>query len=160
MQQARLHSQVRFINFHDVYPTDIFAAYSDCLAIEAAPFNIKVFTLIPGDMRTPFIDPERVASSGAVMPLSKPYKGTAVEYVVNVLLNMHGNQSIDPTKVAERVVQIVLGNGSGEVQKAMASGLTNMPFGVESADAMKAKGLLMLKQVDELKDIWGSCEIE
>jgi short-subunit dehydrogenase len=136
------------------------AAFSECLALEVAPFNIKVLTLIPSDMRTAFVSPEKLTSSGAVMPLSKPYEGTIVEFVLSAIKGMHGTQTIDPQKAAERIIQLVLGTGSAEMKKSMATGLTSIPIGVDSGNCRKEKGLLWQNDTDELEEIWASCEVD
>lgn len=76
---------------------------SEGLALELAPFNIKVTSLAPGLFRTQFLNSQ--SYSYAANHISD-YDGTVVGQMKNVPDSLHGNQPGDPAKLAKVVVEL------------------------------------------------------
>lgn len=74
--------------------------FSLVLAQEVAPLGIKVTTVQPGGMRTDW-----AGSSMHIPPVSPPYRQTVGAFA-NMLRAMSGNESSDPVKVAEAIVEL------------------------------------------------------
>lgn len=74
--------------------------FSLVLAQEVAPLGIKVTTVQPGGMRTDW-----AGSSMHIPPVSPPYQQTVGAFAT-MLRTMSGNESSDPVKVAEAIVEL------------------------------------------------------
>ncbi|KAK1087453.1 hypothetical protein LTR48_002576 [Friedmanniomyces endolithicus] len=82
---------------------------SEALSAELAGFGIRVLIVEPGGMRTNFLDSGSVHNAG----LSEPYRGGAVDKVMQAIIATHGTQMQDPVRTAKRIVEAVAGAGQG-----------------------------------------------
>lgn len=82
-------------------------AFTEALKMEVAAFNIRVFLVHPGDMRTDF-----KGNAGEPTPLKDGYKGTVADFVLQSMTGNMGKEKIDPEKAARTVVEAVDGTGS------------------------------------------------
>ena len=76
---------------------------SEGLALELAPFNIKVTALAPGLFRTQFLNSQSYALAHNGI---SDYKDTMVGQMKNVPDSLHGNQPGDPAKLAKVVFEL------------------------------------------------------
>ncbi|ACU60176.1 SDR family NAD(P)-dependent oxidoreductase [Chitinophaga pinensis] len=116
LPHLRRHRSGHIINFSSLFGYGAipgFALYgstkfavegiSEGLALELAPFNIKVTSLAPGLFRTQFL------STGSHVYATNPiadYESTAVGQMKSLPASLHGNQSGDPAKLAKVVVEL------------------------------------------------------
>ncbi len=88
-----------------VYNSSKFAleGFSEALAQEVAPFNIRVVIVEPGPFRTQF------AGSSIKSPANKleVYKNTTVAGTYKYIEDVNGNQEGDPVKAAQAIVAYV-----------------------------------------------------
>jgi NAD(P)-dependent dehydrogenase (short-subunit alcohol dehydrogenase family) len=75
--------------------------FSDSLAMEVAPFGVKVCTLEPGGIRTNW-----ARRAGQNAPALLPEYEPAVGPILNLLERIEGNQEGDPRKIAEVILQL------------------------------------------------------
>ncbi|AKD55430.1 SDR family NAD(P)-dependent oxidoreductase [Spirosoma radiotolerans] len=76
---------------------------SEGLALELAPFNVKVTALAPGLFRTQFLNSGSYSLAANAIAA---YDDTAVGQMKNVPAALHGNQPGDPTKLAKVVIEL------------------------------------------------------
>jgi NAD(P)-dependent dehydrogenase (short-subunit alcohol dehydrogenase family) len=75
--------------------------FSDALAMEVAPFGVKVCTLEPGGIRTNW-----ARRAGQNTPDLLPDYETSVGPILKMLQSLEGRQEGDPRKIAELIVQL------------------------------------------------------
>src|SRR5260370_25987680 len=75
--------------------------FSDALAMEVAPFGVKVCTLEPGGIRTNW-----ARRAGQNPPDLLPDYEASVGPLLNLLQSIEGRQEGDPNKIADLVVQL------------------------------------------------------
>jgi NAD(P)-dependent dehydrogenase (short-subunit alcohol dehydrogenase family) len=75
--------------------------FSDALAMEVAPFGVKICTLEPGGIRTNWA---RRAGQGSP-ELLPDYEGS-VGPILKLLKSIEGRQEGDPRKIADLIVQL------------------------------------------------------
>ncbi|RAH48781.1 NAD(P)-binding protein [Aspergillus brunneoviolaceus CBS 621.78] len=85
----------------------------EALALELSPFGIRVLLVEPGAFRTNFLGQNAVS----YQPPSDPYLGTAVEKTQQYLHSENGKQPGDPEKAAERIYEVVMGEGMAKDKK-------------------------------------------
>ncbi|EOO03028.1 putative short chain oxidoreductase protein [Phaeoacremonium minimum UCRPA7] len=105
---------------------------SEALQKEVANFGIRVLLAEPGGMRTSLIDPAK-PELFAAMP--ETYKDTMVDHTLKGLSMLHGNQSLDPKRVAAAIVKEVLDPTLSKDGKPML----RMPLGKESIGGMRSR---------------------
>ena len=115
---------------------------SEGLAVELAPFNIRVLIVEPGVFRTNF------QAAAEDTPVSAAYAGTPADEVPKAITAMHGSQPGDPDKASDAIVQVVEGKGVGADQRVgqamrMPLGKDAYKAGIEEADKFKADVELM-----------------
>jgi NAD(P)-dependent dehydrogenase (short-subunit alcohol dehydrogenase family) len=103
--------------------------FSDALAMEVAPFGVKVCTLEPGGIRTNWA---RRASQNA--PNLLPDYEAAVGPSLKMLQGLEGRQEGDPRKIAELIVQLA---NSDEVPVRLILGV-DAEKRVQQAEAARA----------------------
>jgi NAD(P)-dependent dehydrogenase (short-subunit alcohol dehydrogenase family) len=79
--------------------------FSDSLAMEVAPFGVKVCTLEPGGIRT-----NRARRAGQNAPELLPDYQPSVGGILNVLRGLEGRSEGDPQKIANVIVQLANGD--------------------------------------------------
>ncbi|KAI1372170.1 NAD(P)-binding protein [Hypoxylon crocopeplum] len=82
-------------------------AASASLAVEVAPFNVRVLIVEPGAFRTNFL----AALSLPEAPLPAAYDGTPTTAVKELFLTKDGQQVGDPQKGVDRIYEAVAGEG-------------------------------------------------
>jgi NAD(P)-dependent dehydrogenase (short-subunit alcohol dehydrogenase family) len=75
--------------------------FSDALAMEVAPFGVKVCTLEPGGIRTNW-----ARRAGQNVPELLPDYEASVGPILKLLQNIEGRQEGDPRRIADLVVQL------------------------------------------------------
>jgi NAD(P)-dependent dehydrogenase (short-subunit alcohol dehydrogenase family) len=103
--------------------------FSDTLAMEVAPFGVKVCTLEPGGIRTNYA---RRARQNA--PKLLPDYEDSVGSILNLLRNVEGRAEGDPRKLADVIVQLA---NSDEVPVRLILGVDAEKW-VQRAEAARA----------------------
>ena len=119
-----------------VYNASKFAleGFSEALAQEVAPFNIKVVIVQPGPFRTKF-------AAGSVKLAAnrmEEYKLTPVAQMYHYISRIDGRQEGDPAKGAQAMVDYVHNNSTP----------LRLPLGKHSIDALKAKIVSVQKDIE------------
>lgn len=104
---------------------------SEAASVEFAAFNIRTLIVEPDAIRTDFANTENV-DVNAFQARMEPYKGTFIEQVAQMFLQMHGTQAIDPDRAAKAIVEEVISPASNPPR-------LRMPLGKESTMKLKAK---------------------
>jgi NAD(P)-dependent dehydrogenase (short-subunit alcohol dehydrogenase family) len=106
--------------------------FSDALAMEVAPFGVKVCTLEPGGIRTNWI-----RRAGQNAPDLLPDYEVSVGPMLNMLRNLEGRSEGDPLKIANLIVQLA---NSEEVPVRLILGVDaeKLVHQVEAARASEA----------------------
>ena len=106
--------------------------FSDALAMEVAPFGVKVSTLEPGGIRTNWI-----RRAGQNAPELLPDYEVSVGPMLNMLRNLEGRSEGDPLKIANLIVQLA---NSEEVPVRLILGVDaeKLVHQVEAARASEA----------------------
>lgn len=87
--------------------------FSEALSREISEFGISTLIIEPGAFRTNFLHSMETNENG----ISEVYQGTAVEQVLNKFKAAAGNQIGDPVKAAERMFEVIIGEGEGGLLK-------------------------------------------
>jgi NAD(P)-dependent dehydrogenase (short-subunit alcohol dehydrogenase family) len=103
--------------------------FSDALAMEVAPFGVKVCTLEPGGIRTNWA--RRAAQD---MPELLPDYEPSVGQIYQLLRSIEGHQEGDPRKIAQVILQLA---NSGEVPVRLVLGV-DAEKRVQRAEAARA----------------------
>ncbi|GAQ36939.1 hypothetical protein AtubIFM55763_001897 [Aspergillus tubingensis] len=83
---------------------------TESLSKELHPFGIRVLLIEPGYFRTNFFSAFVAPAAG----LSEDYVGTPVEAALQLIKAKDGSQEGDPEKAAQRILEVVDGNGLAE----------------------------------------------
>lgn len=75
--------------------------FSDALAMEVAPFGVKVCTLEPGGIRTNW-----ARRAGQNVPQLLPEYEASVGQIMKLLRSVDGNQEGDPRRIADLIVRL------------------------------------------------------
>lgn len=120
-------------------------ALTEALKSEVAPFGITVLLVQPGDMRTSFKE------NAPRMELPEAYKGTMAEVVLDHLLSMQGKETIDPQRVAKRIVEVV--DGTGMAKGINTKEVFRVPFGCEIVEAFQERIKDLSRVLEVYEDI-------
>jgi len=139
-------------------------AFSETLAAEIAPFDVRVLLIVPGFFPTNF-----VASAKAIRDAVNPTGATTGAYATreqghglldDYIDNRLANRSVgDPSKAAERMYEVVTGTG-------LAQGLVDrkewvrVPLGPDAGNRMKSKLATLSASVDAFEPIWTSTDMD
>lgn len=104
---------------------------SEALALELAPFNIRVLIVIPGGFRTDFLSGNLEPEA----PMTKDYEGTPLHTALASFHAYNGNQPGDPAKGMRRVVEVVENTGLGEDKQR----LLRLPLGTDCLERAWSK---------------------
>lgn len=112
---------------------------------EVAEFGIRVLIVEPGAFRTNFLGDTAVN----YVPLSDAYNGGAAEKILQYLMNSNGKQAGDPDKAAERIFEVVTGEGMAKGKKQ----LLRLPLGSDALKNGRAKFDMLREVFDEYEEI-------
>jgi NAD(P)-dependent dehydrogenase (short-subunit alcohol dehydrogenase family) len=127
---------------------------SEPLSGELASFSIRMLIVEPGGMRTSFLDPNNATE----VPISDAYKGSAMEYVMSMLVDMHGKQMLDPERSAKSIVECVTSEGEGWPQGRER--YLRLPLGKECAGRLEAKVKMLQDNLDAMKGVWSTVDFD
>lgn len=108
---------------------------SEGLALELAPFNIKVTSLAPGLFRTQFLNSQSYSQAAAAIP---DYNDTMVGRMKSVPDSLHGNQPGDPSKLAKVVVELA----------AVENPPVHLPVGKDSLQAYRTNSAKVNAEIE------------
>lgn len=100
------------------------SAFSESLALEVGPWNIRVLIVEPGVFRTNFFNSFTTPERG----LNSAYEGTIIDNTLKAMRGFHGNKGGDPIKAAQRIIEVVAGTGLDPSQRE----LIRLPLGKDS----------------------------
>ena len=103
--------------------------FSDALAMEVAPFGVKICTLEPGGIRTNF-----ARRAGQNAPKLLPEYEASVGSILKLLRNIEGRSEGDPRKIADVILQLA---NSDEVPVRLILGVDAEKW-VQRAEAARA----------------------
>ena len=96
---------------------------SESLAVELAPFNIRIIAVEPGAFRTEFLSSANLITPGGGREWIKDYQGeNPASAVIQKMRSVAGKQPGDPQKAAERMWDVIAGTGLGEPLKEKGIG--------------------------------------
>jgi NAD(P)-dependent dehydrogenase (short-subunit alcohol dehydrogenase family) len=127
---------------------------SESLYGELASFGIRVLLVEPGAMRTDFLDPNNMREAA----LSEAYKGTAAEYVLNMLHSSHGKQMEDPVRSAQRIVEAITGAGEGWPDDRAS--FLRLPLSKECVGRVEAKIEMYRANLDGMRNVASSVDFD
>ena len=120
-------------------------ALTEALRSEVTPFGITVLLAQPGDMRTSF------KGNAPRVELPDAYKGTIAEVVLDHLLSMQGKETINPRRVAKRIVEVV--DGTGMASSLNTKEVFRVPFGREILEAFQERIEGLSRVLEVYKDM-------
>ena len=121
------------------------------MAMEVQPFGIRVLLVEPGAFRTNFLSPNAMTMT----PVSETYKGTVVEQVSKMFVDMEGKQKGDVEKGVERMYEVIMGEGMGKGKEAYLRCLIGKDCYDRGKQALEKK----LENVEAMKEIAESTDI-
>lgn len=129
-----------------IYASSKFAleGISEALSREVAEFGISVLIVEPGAYRTNFLHAAHQPERG----LTQDYNGTAVETVFNKFAETTGKQPGDPDKAAERIFQVVAGEGAAGRLKGK---VLRLPLGMDAVERIERKTQKLMEDLAEAK---------
>jgi NAD(P)-dependent dehydrogenase (short-subunit alcohol dehydrogenase family) len=132
-----------------IYAASKFAmeGLSESLATELSSFNVRVLTILPGDMKTAFYDPKKLK----IPTIPDAYKGTAVDYAYQMFRSLDQTAAQDPGKTAEAIVNEVLKPSSDPP-------VSKMPLGKVSIGGARKRAEEYVKTADQLESIAAACD--
>ncbi|KAG6908983.1 hypothetical protein DXG01_002472 [Tephrocybe rancida] len=125
-------------------------ALTETLAVEVAPFNIRVLLIAPGSFRTEGIYGQLYNTSNAV-----PVNDALREASMSKFKSIPGTEKGDPCKAMEAVVDIV--RGEGVAAGRPWPGL--LILGEDAERDVRDKSVKVLKALDEWKDVTFSSDV-
>ncbi|POR32513.1 Short chain oxidoreductase/dehydrogenase, putative [Tolypocladium paradoxum] len=138
---------LRVLPTYSHYSSTKFAleAISEGIAQEVANFNIRIQLVEPGAFRTNFLGQDNIQYA----PLSEPYKGTVCEEILGKLRAMDGKQAGNPVQAAQRIFEVVTGQGMAEGRKANL----RLPLGSDCIQTVRAKLDRVRENFEQFEDI-------
>lgn len=118
---------------------------SESLARELQPFGIRVLIVEPGLFRTKFLSAFEEPATG----LRKDYIGTPVDAALQAFKFRNGTQEGDPTKAAQRILEVVTGTGMG----AGKENLLRLMLGPDCHARFQKKIETLQENLDQMKEI-------
>jgi len=119
--------------------------FSDALAMEVAPFGVKVCTLEPGGIRTNW-----ARRAGKNAPALLPEYEDSVGSLLKVLRSLEGRAEGDPRKIAEVIVQLA---NSDEVP-------VRLILGVDAAQRVQRAEAARASEAEKFRHLTGSTVFE
>lgn len=120
---------------------------SEGLALELAPFNIKVTSLAPGLFRTQFLNSQSYSQAAGTI---SDYDDTMVGQMKNVPDSLHGNQPGDPSKLAKVVVELA----------AVDNPPVHLPVGKDSLQTYRTNSAKISAEIEAWADKFTPTEVE
>ncbi|KAK5045354.1 hypothetical protein LTR84_009217 [Exophiala bonariae] len=112
--------------------------FSEAIAGEISPFNIRMIIAEPGGMRTSFLEPSKMSSLNVDLPAT--YRGTIAETLYEMFAAMHGEQALDPERSARALVKEVLEPTSMKNDETGApQNILRLQLGKETVGTMQKK---------------------
>jgi NAD(P)-dependent dehydrogenase (short-subunit alcohol dehydrogenase family) len=123
-------------------------AVSEGLALQLAPFGIRVLIVEPGLFRTDWLTHSYVTPAAG---LTLDYEGGPVDNMLKKYPTIHGAQEGDPKKAAQMIVDVITGTGVGtdvEVGQCL-----RLPLGVDALEKAREKVSSLNKNLDVIENI-------
>ncbi|PYH77492.1 putative short chain oxidoreductase/dehydrogenase [Aspergillus uvarum CBS 121591] len=127
-------------------------AISESLSLEVQSFGIRILLVEPGPFRTNFLGRGAVKFS----PATEVYRNTAVGKVIQHLQDEDGKQPGDPAKAAERIFEVVTGEGMAKDKKQYL----RLVLGRKAFDSAQGKIDMLQENLTALEDITKSADFD
>jgi len=133
-----------------MYSTSKFAleAISEGLALQLAPFGVRVLIVEPGLFRTNWLEGSYVTPAAG---LSEEYEDGPVGGMLKKYPTLHGTQEGDPQKAAKRILEVVLRQGMGAY--AAVGACLRLPLGNDAMDKAREKVSTLTENLDAVESI-------
>jgi len=137
-----------------VYAASKFAleGLSEGLSHELAPFNIRVLIVEPGGFRTNFLGAYQEPAAG----VTKDYEGTPLTATLTYFREYNGKQPGDPTKAAQRIVEVIDGTGMAAGQPQ----LLRLPLGKDCLQRANRKVESLASNLKTMEAIASSTDFD
>ena len=119
--------------------------FTEAVALELSPFNIRGLIVQPGGFRTDFQVNVLRPVKGR---LSKPYEDTLVHKQIDRIEAGpagHGKQPGDPDKAAKAIIEVVTQNSKGQKYE----GVIRLALGNDAVDRARAKTKAWISDIDK-----------
>jgi hypothetical protein len=127
---------------------------SESLSLELAPFNIRVLLIDLGAYSTNFVGSLVTPAKG----LSKPYKSTPADKMLQMTKAMASARLGDPAKAAQRILEVVTGTGMGDGEEV--KGCLRIVLGNDCMKVARGKWREFGRNLDVMEEIAGSTAFE
>lgn len=130
----------------------LFEGFSESLSQEVEPFNIRVLIVEPGAFRSDFLS----STNFQMTPTSEGYKGTMAATVMQKYKEMDGQQGGDVNKGAQRVYEVVMGEGMAKGKKWHL----RLPLGEDCLQQARDHHKQVLENFDACEEIAKSTSLD
>lgn len=145
---------------HDAIPTCALYAsskfalegFTEALWKEVKDFNVDILLVEPGAFRTNFLAAMAVTEKGL-----KNYEGTVVDQTLRKFQAAEGKQPGDPKKAADRMIEVVTGQGQAGHLKGQ---IVRLVLGPDAYNRMAGKNKKLQEDIDLGKEVTFGTNIE
>lgn len=120
--------------------------FSEALAAEVAEFGIAVLIVEPGMFRTNFF--HALQTPKAPLPAAYASGSSAVGRTMGMFEALTGTQRGDPQRAADRIYEVVTGEG---LAGRLRGKVLRLPLGMDAVERIEAKQRRVLDEVAEAK---------
>lgn len=145
---------------HDAIPTCALYAsskfamegFSEALWKEVKEFDVSVVIVEPGAFRTNFLAAMAVTEKGL-----QGYEGSIVDLTLQKFQAAEGKQPGDPQKAAERMIEVVTGQGQAGHLKGR---ILRLVLGPDAYNRMAGKNKKLQEDINSAKEVTFGTDIE
>ena len=127
---------------------------SESLSAELAPFNIRIVIVEPGAYNTNMPNALVFPAKG----VSEAYEGTPAYKMLKMTQDMANMRLGDPTKAAQRILEVVTGTGMATSEEVRAC--LRVPLGSDCMKSAREKWTAFGKNLDAMEMIAASTSFD
>ncbi|KAF2732841.1 NAD(P)-binding protein [Polyplosphaeria fusca] len=133
---------------------------TESMAVELAPFNIRMILVEPGAFRTEFLTSTNLILPGGGREWIEDYQGdNPATLIINRMREYNGKQPGDPEKAAERMWEVISDTGYGEALKGKGIGkVLRVLLGSDSLGRMKTCLDMRQETLRDVEALAKSCD--